>query len=341
MADKTIKGLDDLPEVDESQGIEHSSDAETDLSEVQEDLNLEKEFGNSPIRTAAESALSSATFGISDQVLTKSGLIDARDLRERRARNEEAAVVGEIAGIVAPAVLSGGTSLAAKGVVGVGKGVQAAAKASVMTEKVVKKAIEQAVAKSGNKSIAKSIIAKSIPKVAGSAVEGSAYGLGELVKEDALGTAEFNAQNALAHAGMGAAFGGAAGGLFGVVSGVVPVLKNNKITDYTVKKFKNIADADTAAWGLGGASGKKMVDLKYRTPEVFKNGKNFLKNRAKIKHLDNATTRYEKVLGQIDSIGKEIGKTVDDVDSFITSSGNTTVLPTRRSFADNLINELA
>ena len=72
------------------------------------------------------------------------------------------------------------------------------------------------------------------------------YGVGKLISEDALGNAEFNAENVIAYGGQAALWGGAIGGFFGVAPTVgkaaslmVPVVKNNKIVNYVTKPIKN------------------------------------------------------------------------------------------------------
>ena len=88
--------------------------SEQEKEMVAQDAELEKEYGDSEIQTAIESGVSGATFGFSDQALVKSGLMTEEELRERRLRNPNAALLGEVVGVAAPTLLSGGTSLAAR-----------------------------------------------------------------------------------------------------------------------------------------------------------------------------------------------------------------------------------
>ena len=97
--------------------------SEDDLDFVEENIEMQEKYGDSSIRTFLESAVSSATFGLSDQAYAALGDDFKQALRERRKRNELAAFGGEVTGIVGPALLSGGSSLIAKGAGVAGKGI--------------------------------------------------------------------------------------------------------------------------------------------------------------------------------------------------------------------------
>ena len=166
---------------------------------IEKEQRLDEKYGDSPWQTFAESALSSVSFGLSDQVGKALGFQEA--LRERRERNETSALTGEVTGIVGPALLSGGSSLLAKGAGAAGKGIATAARAGSTIERLTAKGINKLLAETGKKKFAKDVLSKSIAKGAGSAVEGTFYGIGELVEENALGNAEFNAENLMAYGG--------------------------------------------------------------------------------------------------------------------------------------------
>jgi len=160
--------------------------SEEEINSVSNEIENEREFGDSPIRTFAESAISSATFGIAPKAFVEGTRLFAGDkaaaeaqagLREREARNPIASTTGDIAGVVAPALLSGGTSLAAKTA---SAGVATAAKAGLKAEGITAKALAKILGESGRKKLAKEVIVKSISKGTGSAVEGAAFGAGQL-----------------------------------------------------------------------------------------------------------------------------------------------------------------
>lgn len=76
------------------------------------DRQLEARYGDSPVRTAIESAASTATFGLTDKVIGAVSEGGTEGLRERRKRNTAGAVVGTVAGAINP---FGAGGLAAKG----------------------------------------------------------------------------------------------------------------------------------------------------------------------------------------------------------------------------------
>ena len=109
------------------------SDEQVDF--VEKNQELTEKFGNSEVRTFVESALSSASFGLTDQAYAALGDDFKEALRQRRKKNKGSAVLGEVAGIVGPMLASGGSSLLAKGAQVAGKGVATAGKIGLATEK--------------------------------------------------------------------------------------------------------------------------------------------------------------------------------------------------------------
>ena len=89
--------------------------SDEDYEFIKEEADLNEKYGGSGFRTAIESGLSSLSFGLTDQAYAALGDDFKKALRERRKRNEGSALFGEIAGIVGPALFSGGSSLLAKG----------------------------------------------------------------------------------------------------------------------------------------------------------------------------------------------------------------------------------
>lgn len=312
MEDNKIKGLEDI-QLPESMETSDGSLTSDELAEVQREIDLEEKYGDAALQTAAESALSSATFGISDQVAVKAGLTTQEALRERRQRNEASAILGEIGGIVVPTLASGGTSLVAKGASKIGVGVVKAEAARQLTKKAAQKIVSKAIAKSGNKKFAAKVLEKAVPEALGSAVEGSFYGLGELVKEDALGTAEFNAENAIAYAGLGATFGAGVGGAFGAGEALIPLV--SKAAGKLKPKIISKTDAQTYALELAGVSPSKISRMKKITPDIVEDLPEFLVEKAKLKKFDSTESMFTNVNNVRESAGKKIGEIIDTVDS--------------------------
>jgi hypothetical protein len=294
---------------------------------IEKEQRLDEKYGDSPWQTFAESALSSVSFGLSDQVGKALGFQEA--LRERRERNETSALTGEITGIVGPVLFSGGSSLLAKGAQTAGKGIATAARAGSTIERLTAKGINKLLAETGKKKFAKDVLSKSIAKGAGSAVEGTFYGIGELVEENALGNAEFNAENLMAYGGKGALWGGLVGGGLGglgkTVSIVVPKIKGNKVVGTSIKKIDDFSDKMTNpvynSFKLGGFKDETIERLIQRNPQMVENlpevlGKVMRKNGT-VKSLASNRSLLEASENYLDDLGEGIGKTVRDIDDAV------------------------
>jgi hypothetical protein len=216
---------------------------ESDLNEVlqtggrvitEDELKREAEFaeaGEKPVLASAVSALRGATLGLSDVALKQTGLLSEQELQDLQTANPTASVLGEVAGTVAPTLLSGGAGLVGRTAVsklvaqGMAKEAAEAAVAKMGTSVVNKVAAASpaALAESfgslvGTKAAAKlsgttsEVIKEAVKLGVGSSVEGALYGTGKLISEDQLGNAEFNAENLLATIGESAVTGGVFGG---------------------------------------------------------------------------------------------------------------------------------
>lgn len=210
-----------------------------------EDERLQKEYGEGLGNEAKALGLATArglTFGLSDQVLEKTGAVSEEALRELKDRNPTASITGEIAGTVAPVLLSGGSSLIAKG---------ASKTLPSLVTNLGEKAGEAAV-KSLAKSSTSKIVQNAVKLGVGSAVEGSLYGAGQLVSEEALGNADFNAESVIANVGLGAVLGGGIGGTLGGISGVG--------AKYLSKIKDDIKKGALSKYGLGKKQSDDLID---------------------------------------------------------------------------------
>lgn len=308
-----------------------------EVSEVQTDIDLEKKHGDQPLRTFLEAGASSASFGLSDQVLTKLGGEEMKEaMRERRQRNEEAALAGELSGVIVPTALSSGTSALAKGA---SLGVKTAAGAGKFIEKLSAKQLAKIIQDTGKKKLATEIIKKSIPLSAGSAVEGAFYGAGQLISEDALGTAEFNAENLLASAGTGAMIGGTLGGILGTAEGLIPVVKNNKLVDIVSRKINTNVDKRIAGAKLAKMTQSEIAKLKNTKwgEEVFDNIPKYFKRNLDLKITDDLEKLYTKSNAEMARLGEEIGNTAKKIDKL---AEGTSILPKKSQIALKVQNSL-
>ena len=323
--------------------------SEEQIDFVEKNVEMDEKYGDSSIRTFLESAASSATFGLSDQAYAALGDDFKEALRERRKRNELAAFGGEVAGIVGPALLSGGSSLIAKGAGVAGKGIATAAKAGTTVEKLTASGLKKLIKDSGKKKFARDVLKKSVEKGAGSAVEGTFYGVGELIEENALGNAEFNAENLAAYGGKGALFGGLVGGSLGgigqSVSIVVPKIKGSKIVGMGVEKIdnfrQNMTNPTYNAMKLAGFADDKIEKIILEQPVMAKNmpeviGK-VMRSEGLAKSLASNTSLLSNSRKYLEKVGDKIGKTVKAMDDDIVDKS---VFPTYSSVAQKQIDSL-
>ena len=98
----------------ESADFKDSNITEEGTEVLGSQLQDEVEFGNRPIQTFLESAANTASFGVTDKAVSLLGEEFQKGLRERRERHRGATGLGVGAGVIGPAILSGGSSLVAK-----------------------------------------------------------------------------------------------------------------------------------------------------------------------------------------------------------------------------------
>lgn len=204
-------------------------------SEEVQDYQTDQTYGQglaNPLKAAAAGAARGATFGLSDQAMTKSGLVRPETLSGLKKANPIASTTGEVGGVL-------GMALAPElGLAGAaGEGAEAAAGASRLLNPV--KAVSElgsaasdaaspiagriagAVADPEAHALANRMIQKGLAHGLGSAVEGAAYGLGQSVSEDALGDPDALGEKLVSNVGLSAIFAGGLGGIFGAGAGAL------------------------------------------------------------------------------------------------------------------------
>lgn len=193
---------------------------------VGDELNREKYGGAEGMALAAAAgAARSISFGLSDQALVRSGLVDAETLKALEEVNPGSSLVGEIGGIAIPAVLSGGTSLAAT----------AAAKTAPSVAAKIAASTGEAFLEKGliNNLVAKNAAAKAIEFT----TEGALYGLGQSISENALGDHDLVSEKTLSNIGLSGLLSGATGALVGGFMGS----KAQKLVDASTAEEKILA----------------------------------------------------------------------------------------------------
>lgn len=153
-----------------------------------------------------------ATFGLSDVVASGVGGDKVRQaLANYQEANPTASTLGEVGGVIAPAVLSGGAGATGT----VAKVLSAPVRAVGALGGAAERGVASVVGH-GAESLAGKLAQKAIPMMASGATEGAIYGVGQQISESTLGDHELTAERLLAGAKGGALFGGLAGGTLGL-----------------------------------------------------------------------------------------------------------------------------
>ncbi len=198
-------------------GYQPLTDAEINEARIHE----ERSTGGQMALTAVEGAARGATLGLSDVAAT--GLLGdeyRQGAQERAGENKKIALGSEIAGAIAPALLSGGGSAGAQGA---GLAARAARFAPSALVSSGGRAIERGVAR---------IIGDAAPSMLGrmaqraaavgasGAVEGGLYGAGNALSQAALNDTPITAEKVLGGFGHGTLFGGGVGAGLGAAGGL-------------------------------------------------------------------------------------------------------------------------
>ena len=323
---------------------------------VDQEIAYKDEYGDAAagIQTFVERGLNAGLMSFPDHLAKTFGGKKLTDALAARAReNPYWGGVGTGLGIVAPLVLSGGTSALARGAQVTGGGVLAASKAGAAVEHLTLKGIQSIVGKQYSKKLVTDVLAKGIAKGAGSGVEGFMLGGAQLISENALGDKEFNSENILAYGGHGALWGGLTGGAFGMAPGVfkkgvevvVPVVKNNKVVRYATKKIKDIG-GDTfnkvkRSWKMAGLDDIEIDHIQKNRPTLANNTPLVLRKVAENENIgvfSKPIKLYRGIEKFKNESAQKIVKTLKQIDDI--QQPGATYLPTRRRVAAQVTKSL-
>lgn len=182
-----------------------------------QEYEKEQKYGHgvAPLQAGLEGAARGATFGLSDLVLSKSGLIDREGMAERQKRNPVAAIGGELASAAFLNPL-GQLGIGARVAGKLGAAGDAALRAAGAAPKAVS-AAGSTLEHIGAKTVGAlaggegSLLARAAGKALGLAVESEAYNIAHNLSEAALGDKEITAERLLAHSGQALAVGAGLG----------------------------------------------------------------------------------------------------------------------------------
>ncbi len=169
-----------------------------------------------PLAAGLAGAAKGATFGLSSQALTKSGLVSKETLAGLEKYNPTASTVGEVAGVVGSVFLAPEVGLVGL----IGKGGMAAERGAAA---IAARALPEAT------TLGSKVLQGVATKGLGGAVEGAFYGAGQSLHEEALGDPTLNAEKVLGNIGIAAMLGGGVGGLFGAVSPLIKSLSKEPV----------------------------------------------------------------------------------------------------------------
>jgi hypothetical protein len=269
MAKITVIDADGNPaEINEENfGVAQQRGARLPTPEEQQEFADKKQYGEglgNELKAGLAGAARGATFGLSDVIGADLGKREA--LLKLQEQNPVASTVGEIAGAVAPAALSGGAGAVGTGARIAGTGVRAAEAAGAVAERGVA-GLAKALGVTEESGLLARAIATGTEKAAGGAVQGVLYGGGQAISEAALSDKDLTAEQIVQHLGASALLGGAVGGAFGaggkLAGGAAKAAVNAAAnsTKRVAETFRSVMGAakSEAIAGVEGAS-NSLVD---------------------------------------------------------------------------------
>lgn len=290
----------------------------------------EQKYGNRPGAATAAALASGLTFSLSDRVLDATGLVDKETLAGLAEHNPEADIVGQVSGALLPALVTGGASTGASAAAtGARAGLKTALRATapalaeraaLQVEKKIASALASAAAESGNKKLVQEIIKKSVAKGAGSAVEGAAWGANQLLREDALGKAELNAENLLSYAGEGALVGGTLGAAL-VPGGVLMREAGSGLSKALKKAGSQVFDPVRDSAKLMDLTPAQIAKFESKNPKFLEGLPDFLRNKVGLKWNDSADSLVTKLDGLQESAVTRIDDAIQQLDNQMASKG--------------------
>jgi hypothetical protein len=269
-------------------------------------------FGDTAL-AGLEGAGRGLTFGATDYAARKLAPELANEMAERKEAHPIASTVGEIGGAVAPMVLSGGTGAVAKGA--------ALAPTSLVGRagSAVARGAETVVGTEATGLLGRAM-QRAIPMAAQGAVEGAAYGAGQVVSENSLGDKEITAEKLLAGAEHGMFLGGAVGGGLGVATelGKAAAQKAFKFAGEGSLKtwLQDVADHQTIRALGGGIKARNVEGAERRVSEIAETVRNAtLDDGTKVfKPFSNASELAEKLAVAESQAGNRLSKVVDKIE---------------------------
>jgi len=279
-------------------------------------LARKEKYGTDTAEGYAGAALSGlargATLGVSDAFLNE--FIEKDRLKHWREEYSGTSTAAEIGGAMLPAFFSGGTSSAVSG----GKLVARLAPSSLAFKGG--RALEQTLANSAvlsrgaDKGLALKILSSTLPKAAGGALEGAAFGAGTTLTEASLGDPDEAAEMLWSNIGYSALFGGMAnagvhatmvgvpGGAKKMSDGFASLYEKATNSKMSVKAQDKLLDLTGGLLGVESETLKKQVGL-YRGAKEARAGA-IAKEATFRKSQDDIVTNLNTVLDDLGTVAQ-------------------------------------
>lgn len=315
--------------VDTLDYVNHPQYIEMTEERAQEQEDYRKYGGvGAAVQTGVESAVSGATLGFSDYAASAVAPDYYAERKKREQYNPNAAMAGEVTGIVAPALLTGGGSLLAKGGLAAGKaGVAGAERAAVrgalrttaaLTPAGATAVAGQAVERGLGAALGKSLLGRAAASGGGAATEG-AIQAGALAFNKTLadgGSVDEAVEALLTSAKYGAVFGAGVGAAAPVAGALLS------------RGARVLGGADEAVEGAAKAAnvtkkGKKAAETAVPAPTEPPNFFNSLKSNdeigAKLHPMQDSNALADDALDYLGS--QKVIKSTDTAEDIATKSG--------------------
>jgi hypothetical protein len=294
-------------------------------SQERHEREIQEKYGNSEIAAGVEglargaasipAAISQGVSAVTgnedlaftpDQLMTELGQATGsnwtqQELADRAEANPVSSEIGNIAG----QIMGFEGSIAKQGIGAL--------------EKQISKTVLKDAAKAG---IGKRIAAALAAKTTAGAAEGAYFGAGQLMTEDSIGKADFNAENLIGYMGMNAILGGAiSGGIEAVAQtakAVAPFVKSAMAP--LSRKISNNLDEKVSAGRLFGLTPLQLGKLEKRSPKVVADMQSYLKDDLKLGLSDSAEDLAVKNKLVKEQAGGEISSVLSEIDDTLKAA---------------------
>jgi hypothetical protein len=292
--------------------------------------------------------------GLSDPLLTSTGLVSPEYLEKQEQYNPGLGTAGEIAGAVIPAVMSGGISAAAEAVAYTPAGlVNTIGKAATTAGgELAAKALPKTLSP-----IVQNAVTKATELGLGSAAESALFGAGQAVSESAIQNKPLTAEAILANGGYSALVGGLTGGLLGgagslagdgikkVAEKVSGSIGNSKeLESRMVARGLGASKRDMGAI-LGNEFKQENINHAYKVlqsnvDEIGASG-SFADDFNKLENsklgLDSITRNNEELMTNIDKLKKKAGDAIgSSLDNVSEVTNTNTIIKALKDASDDI-----